>query len=502
MAAFLLLPAVAAAQNGWLTWGYDQQRTGWNRSETVLTKENVSRLELKWKSQLSIPLNDIVLSTVTAPLVATVNGPQGPSTRVFVVGSDNTVYSLESETGEIVWQKRFPNTLTPSKPATTSCSNTQNATPVIDQEAGTIYVSTSDGKLRGLNLANGEERMPSVAFNSPFARNWSLNLIDGVIYTSTGRGCGDAMAHFTALDLKDPSHKVVEFYTSTGRPAGAWGRGGMVRGPRGIYAANADGPYDPASGKFGHSVMALSLKDLRLLDSFTPANWKYLEEKDLDLGSTSPSIFPFQKWTLVAIAGKESVVYLLDAANLGGSDHMTPLYRSPRWGNDGAMHDDFGVWGSMAAWQDAQGKTWLLMPMSGPPSKDAPKFKYTYGPADGGSIMAFEVQLDPATKLPTMVPQWISRDMHAPDPPVVANGVVYVLQTGKNTLEARVKGKVGSRPATNAVLFALDAETGRQLFSSEKLIESWAHFSEPVIVGGKIFVSTWDGSVYSFGLKK
>jgi hypothetical protein len=344
--------------------------------------------------------------------------------------------------------------------------------------------------------------MPPVAFNSPFARNWSLNLIDGVIYTSTGRGCGDSMAHFTALDLKDPSHKAVEFYTSTGRPAGAWGRGGLVRGPKGIYAATADGPYDPASGKFGHSVMTLSLKDLRLLDSFTPANWKYLEEKDLDLGSTSPSIFPFQKWTLVATAGKESVVYLLDASNLGGSDHMTPLYRSPRWGNDGAMHDDFGVWGSMATWQDAQGKTWLLMPMSGPPSKDAPKFKYSYGAADGGSIMAFEVQLDPATKLPTMIPQWISRDMHAPDPPVVANGVVYVLQTGKNTLEARVKGKVGSRQATNAVLFALDAETGRQLFSSEKLIESWAHFSEPVIVGGKIFVSTWDGSVYSFGLKK
>ena len=35
-----LVPGFAAAQSEWLTWGYDQQRTGWNQSETVLTKAN------------------------------------------------------------------------------------------------------------------------------------------------------------------------------------------------------------------------------------------------------------------------------------------------------------------------------------------------------------------------------------------------------------------------------------------------------------------------------
>ena len=61
---------------------------------------------------------------------------------------------------------------------------------------------------------------------------------------------------------------------------------------------------------------------------------------------------------------------------------------------------------------------------------------------------------------------------------------------------------MGSVPATNAVLYALDAETGQQLFSSEKLIDSWTHFSEPVIAGGRVYISTWDGRVYAFGLKK
>lgn len=503
-----LLPGFAVAQSEWLTWGYDAQRTGWNQSETVLTKENVSQLEVRWKAQLATPPRDEVLSTLTAPLVATVSGPRGSLTRVFVVGSDNTVYAIDAETGAVSWQRRFPNTLTAPTKADYRCPNTQNATPVIDKAAGTIYVSMSDGKLRGLSLVDGEDRLPSTSFTAPFARNWSLNLIDGVIYSPTARGCADTLTRFTALDLKDPARRTSDFYTSAGfppnqsrnreDPSGAWGRGGLVVGPKGIYAQTADGPYDPASGQFGETVVAVSPKDFRLVDSYTPANWEYLNQKDLDIGSVSPVIFSFEKWTLVGSVGKEAVISLLDANNLGGRDHHTPLYRSPRWGNDEEMLHDRGVWGSMATWQDGQGKRWLFLPMQGPPSKTAPKFQYSYGNADTGSIMAFEARTDAAGK-PMLEPVWISRDMHTPDPPVVANGVVYGLQTGKNSTETRSGGK---QPGTNAVLYALDAETGRQLYSSEKLIDSFTHFSEPVVAGGKVFVSTWDGKVYAFGLKK
>ena len=152
----------------------------------------------------------------------------------------------------------------------------------------------------------------------------------------------------------------------------------------------------------------------------------------------------------------------------------------------------------MATWQDGHGRRWLFLPMQGPPSKAAPKFRHTYGNADQGSIMAFEVRLDGDNK-PVLDPVWMSRDMHTPDPPAVANGVVYVLQTGKNSTETRSGGKL---PGTNAVLFALDAETGQQLYSSEKLIDSFTHFSEPVVAGGKVYVCTWDGKIYAFGLKR
>ena len=505
--AVFLAPGFAAAQSEWLTWGHDPQRTGWNQSETVLTTQNVPQLEVKWKAQVSTAPREEVLSTLTAPLVAAVNGPRGLVMRVFVVGSDNTVYAIDAETGAVTWQRRFPNTLTAPTKGDYRCPNTQNATPVIDKAAGTIYVSMSDGKLRGLSVVDGEDRMTPADFTAPFARNWSLNLIDGVIYSPTARGCADTPTRFTALDLKDPGRRTSDFHTSAGvppdsrnreDPSGAWGRGGLVLGPKGLYAQTADGPYDPASGQFGETVVAVSPKTFRLADSYTPSNWEYLNKKDLDIGSVSPVIFPFEKWTLVGSVGKESVISLLDANNLGGADHHTPLYRSPRWGNDEEMLHDRGVWGSMATWQDRQGKRWLFMPMQGPPSKAAPKFKYSYGNADQGSIMAFEVRMG-ADSQPMLEPGWISRDMHTPDPPVVANGVVYALQTGKNATETRSGGK---QPGTNAVLYALDAETGRQLYSSEKLIGSFTHFSEPVVAGGKIYVSTWDGTVYAFGPKK
>ena len=306
-------------------------------------------------------------------------------------------------------------------------------------------MSTSDGKLRGLSLVNGEDRMPAMDFTHPFARNWSLNLIDGVIYSPTARGCLNIPSHFTAMDLKDPAQRRPEFFTGPGVPAGAWGRGGIVRGPKYLYTQTADGPYDPAAGKFGNTVIALTFKDLRLVDTYTPENWQYLNAKDLDLSSANAVVFPFQGKTIVASVGKESVISLLDADNLGGANHQTPLYTSPRWGNDEAMLHDRGVWGAMATWEDAQGRRYLAMSMLGPVGKSAPPFKYTNGPAADGSIMAFEVRMDAATDKPMVVPLWISRDLHAPDVPVVANGVVYAFQSGKDSTETRAAGAAAGR---------------------------------------------------------
>src|ERR1700674_4292648 len=80
---FLLAPRLATAQSEWLTWGHDPQRTGSNPDEKILNKDNVSQLEVKWTAQISTAPKEYILSTITAPVVATVNTPQGPAARVF-----------------------------------------------------------------------------------------------------------------------------------------------------------------------------------------------------------------------------------------------------------------------------------------------------------------------------------------------------------------------------------------------------------------------------------
>jgi outer membrane protein assembly factor BamB len=101
-----------------------------------------------------------------------------------------------------------------------------------------------------------------------------------------------------------------------------------------------------------------------------------------------------------------------------------------------------------------------------------------------------------------------------PDPPVVANGVVYAMQTGGQPRQ-NPRMPDGSRydpsttgahyratPVSNLVLYAMDAETGKVLYSSKALIKDWVHFSEPVVALGKVFVVTHDAHVFAFGLGK
>ena len=66
------------------------------------------------------------------------------------------------------------------------------ATPVIDKAKSIIYMLAADGRLHGVDLATGEAKLiPPPEFVTPFSRNWSLNLVDGVLYTTVGRGCGN-----------------------------------------------------------------------------------------------------------------------------------------------------------------------------------------------------------------------------------------------------------------------------------------------------------------------
>jgi outer membrane protein assembly factor BamB len=137
-----------------------------------------------------------------------------------VLGADDTLFALDADTGKPVWQKPFPNKITPLRPATWLCSNTANDTPVVDKKNGVIYFITSDGKLHGLSLSDGAERLAGTDFVAPFARAWSLNLIDNVIYTTNARSCGNVPGQ------RPPTPRLPA--TSSAAPPAAFG---PPRGP-------------------------------------------------------------------------------------------------------------------------------------------------------------------------------------------------------------------------------------------------------------------------------
>jgi outer membrane protein assembly factor BamB len=199
-------------------------------------------------------------------------------------------------------------------------------------------------------------------------------------------------------------------------------------------------------------------------------------------------------------------------------DHMTALYQSPRLGNDSQDFQSQGVWGSLATQlSDAQDR-WLYIPMWGTPAKTGPKYAFSYGDITNGSIIGAKVT-DDGGKL-TLQPVWTSRDLNMASPPVVANGVVYALQTAESTVQVPKSvylpdgsRKPGFNPDENAnerimvphatmTLFAFDAETGKQLWSSARAMDGQTvHFTQPVVALGRVFAVDHAGHLWAFGLK-
>jgi outer membrane protein assembly factor BamB len=54
----------------------------------------------------------------------------------------------------------------------------------------------------------------------------------------------------------------------------------------------------------------------------------------------------------------------------------------------------------------------------------------------------------------------------------------------------------------NAILYAFDAATGKELFSSGDTMPSFTHFSGIAVAAGHVLVTTYDNTLYSFGLKQ
>jgi outer membrane protein assembly factor BamB len=246
--ARLMLPA------DWTTFGHDPQRSGWAFEETIINRDNAATLVLKWKAK--IPNESYSLSALTAPVVASdVPTLHGVRTAVYVAGIGGTVFALDSETGEQLWTRTFKYRIQPGKggyQGTFLCPNGITATPVIDKSTQILYVIAADGALYGLDLGSGAIRYGPVQFVASYAKAWSLNLVNGVVYTTLSQGCGAGLSGFYGIDVRDRHHPVVhQLLLSNSDTAGLWGRGGPIIGDNNrVYGSTADGHFDPAAGDY------------------------------------------------------------------------------------------------------------------------------------------------------------------------------------------------------------------------------------------------------------
>lgn len=491
----------------WPTDGGNPQRTNWQKDETILRPDNVGNLKVLWKLKLENTPRQMHALLPTL-IIGDLRTAAGTKHVALTAGVSDNLYAIDVDKGEILWKKRFeyPPPARNGGPTDPLCPGGLTATPVIGpadaQGRRTAYVMAGDGKLHFVNLATGDETATPVQFGYPNGKSYALNLWGSVIYTTTSQGCAGNPNQIWAIDVNDPLKKVMTFNPRSG---GLWGRTGAAIDSNGVaWAPTGDGTYDLPTQRYGNGLIGAKVEgnELKLKDWYIPSNWAFLFKKDLDMQVT-PAIFNYKGRELMVVGSKECRVYLLDPKSAGGTDHQTPLYRTPMLCNEELNFAGTGIWGGMATWEDAKGTRWVLVPFWGPSHSEF-KPPISYGTVKEGAIVALKVETVNG-KL-QLTPAWMSQDMYRAEPPVVANGVVYAYGSGEDTTQAYPdRGLNDSSPlrikaSGHATLYALDAETGKTLYSSGDQITSFAHFGGLSIANGRVYLGTFDSVLYSFGL--
>src|ERR1035441_2664335 len=140
---FLFISAgvlLAAGQTSVTTYHYDNYRTGWNQSETVLTPANVGNRSFGLLQAVVLDDQVDAQPLVVPGVVITAGNYQGTHDVVYVATEGNTVYAIDVHTGTVLLNPNFGSAV--SRPL--GCGNNGprvgiNSTPVIDPGSNTLY---------------------------------------------------------------------------------------------------------------------------------------------------------------------------------------------------------------------------------------------------------------------------------------------------------------------------------------------------------------------------
>jgi hypothetical protein len=491
--------AVSNAQNAgnWTTYRNDAGRAGVQKNENAITKESLAKdFKFLWKLKLGKDAGDFRSYSEPLLIFRLINA-QG--FKDFVIWSDRqNIYAVDSELGKLLWQKHADATapacgasnmaMTMEPPLVINfgarrAPGTRPPTPapllsVNERRVGIapggggfglkgLYWLAADGMLHEQVITTGADFAQPVKFlPGEVGIGKGLGINGKVIYASTASGCGGAKNALYMVDMTTASYPV-SVYDSKGVPLLTTMSPTLSDGA--AIVVTGKGASDETAGVHANSVVAVS----------PDAKVKGWYDAGGALRNVTPVAFTYKEKKLVAAPGKNGGLVLLDAEAPGGGDHHTTLAEAALGGNADTMAPD-----ALTVWQDAaSGTSWVFASVHGAVSPSA-KFVAKDGNAAHGSVVAFKVE-DEGGKL-SLSPQWVSKDMVNPAPPVVANGFVIALAQGSAQVPAK--------------LSVLDSSSGKELYSSGKEIPTYAQMAGISVGDGHVFLVTHNNTLYSFGI--
>ncbi|HEY6485394.1 MAG TPA: PQQ-binding-like beta-propeller repeat protein [Candidatus Cybelea sp.] len=470
-AIVLLMTALPARAVDWPVFGFDPARSSFNSSERTLTVRNVHRLRERWQVAFGTGL----VADSTPIFLNRVRIGHSLRPMLYQTTTSGATFGIEAITGRIVW-----------KFATHGPKYTRS-TPAADPSGTAIYAPGVDGKVHKLNAATGREvqspGFPARISHMPNteADDAPLNVANGYVYATTSAYNDDDalpyLGHVVGVNLTSGEqrvfnslcskvHRLPEPHFCRQQRSGIWSRGSAVVDPDSsmggrIYVSTGNGDFNANTGghNYGDSVLALAPDLSDLYGSYTPANYQQLQERDLDIGSTSPTLLPRQPSSttplMLAQGGKDAVLRLVDRASLPGVGGELQMINLPS-----------ALFSTPAVWTDASNSAWIFM---GFPSV----------------VQAYRLETS-ASGVSQLVGIWqnAAGSTVLGTSPVVANGIVFV--------------------AFNGQIVALNARTGAELWnsampSSGKTIGS-VHWESPIVVNGWVYCSDHNGSLTAYTL--
>jgi hypothetical protein len=355
----------------------------------------------------------------------------------------------------------------------------------LGRPSGVVYAMSSDGILHVLGLPSGKDIQRPAEFVPANAR-WSDTIaVNTTLYATTTGNCGGAPNAVWAIDLESEGKPVVSWKSNGGPIVGrlAFASDGTIFAAIGPGTATGDGK--------ANAIVSLDPKTLQVKDWFSQSAAEFV---------TGPTVFKHGDRDIVAAATKDGRVLLLNAASLGGANHSTPLHASTALGTGAAGGSSIAA-DALATWQEltitppptTPTATAAAQPPAGPPAAP-PQPTVTYGTrwllapvADG--IIAFKIIEVGGS--PALQQGWAAQNLTTPETPIVVNGVVFALATGRPSTPA---GR-----GTPAVLHAYDGTSGTEIWTSGKAMTTFASPGSFWSAMSQVYVGTNDGTLHAFG---